>query len=379
MLQYQIGMTLSLIAFTWLVFRNLRDYVQPTRSLPQTTPLVSLCLPVRNEEANIEACLRGLLDQTYHHFEIVVLDDCSEDSTASLIQSMASQDSRIRLFSGCPLPPGWAGKCHACTQLAQFAKGDYLLFMDADTRANPDLLASAMGVMQSSNADLVSTFPTQIVGSFWEIVVLPMLQFLITALLPLRQVWETSSPALCAACGQFLLFRRDTYDAVGGHASIPTSFHDGLLLARKIKQSGGKVQLFDGSALLQCRMYVGGRAVWKGFTRNAYEALGSLPVLISMTSGLFVLFLAPFGFLLWGILFASAWTPLCAIQVALIFLIRVLQARRFGHWRSIPLHPLSIAALIGIQWGSLWQTHFGKPVDWKGRVYGLPESLAKKP
>lgn len=369
-IDYQFGTTISLLAFTGLVMRNLRDYRRPSVSLPPTLPFLSICLPVRNEEENIEACLSCLLAQTYPNFEIVILDDCSEDKTAEIVARTAEQDSRVRLISGRPITPGWAGKCHACAQLAEAAEGAYLLFVDADTRAEPDLLSSAMTVLHASQADMVSTFPFQVVGSFGELVVLPMLQFLITALLPIRQVWEHTSPALCAACGQFLLFRRSAYDNIGGHASIPSSFHDGLQLARKMKRSGGKVYLFDGSPLLRCRMYVGGRAVWNGFTRNAYEGLGSIPVLVGMTLLLTMLFLAPFGFLVWGLFTGASWTPFCALQVACILFIRVLQARRFGHWWSIPLHPLSILALIVIQWGSLWQTRFGRRIAWKGRTYG---------
>lgn len=369
MWMYQLTTTVTLLAFLALVVRNLRDYRKPDARLPLDRPSVSLCLPARNESKNIAACLEGLLAQTYAHFELQVLDDGSEDDTAEIVRRIAARDSRVRLIEGRPLLPGWAGKCHACAQLAEQAGGDYIVFMDADTRAQPELLGSALGLAEETGADLVSAFPYQAVGSFWEQVVLPMLQFLIVTLLPLHQVWESKSPALCAACGQFLLFRRSAYQAVGGHAAIPASFHDGLQLARRIKASGGSVRLFDATDLMRCRMYEGGSAVWNGFTRNAYEGLGSLGALFGMTLILFTLFLAPFLFLLWGIGTHAAWTPFCIAQAAVILLIRSLQAARFGHWRSVLLHPLSIAALIAIQWGSLWRSLRKQPAAWKGRNY----------
>jgi len=373
---YQVGIVLTLLAFLGLVARNLRDYRKPAAQMPQSHPFVSLCLPARNESANIEACLQGLLAQEYRHFEILVLDDCSEDDTRAIVERIAVENPQIRLVPGRPITPGWAGKCHACAQLSEQARGDYLLFVDADTRAEPGLLGAALAVAEETNADLVSAFPRQIVGSFPERVVLPMLQFLIVTLLPIRQVWESPAPALCAACGQFLLFRRAPYRHVGGHAAISGSFHDGLQLARRIKTSGGKVYLFDASDLLRCRMYEGGRAVWNGFTRNAYEGLGSFGALLVMTLLLGTLFLAPFLFLIVGLAMGASWTVLCGVQVALILLMRAMQAARFGHWETVLLFPLSIVSLIAIQWGSLRRTS----VSWKGRSYEtIGSSPAERP
>lgn len=377
MFSYQQGIFVALLAFLALAVRNLRDYHRPTTLMPQGRPLVSICLPVRNEAHNIEACLCGISAQRYGHCEILVLDDCSEDGTAAIVRRLARADSRIRLLPGKPIAAGWAGKCHACAQLAQHAEGDYLLFLDADTRAEPNLLGAALALAEQTQADLVSAFPRQVVGSFWERVVLPMLQFLIVTLLPMHQVWKSKSPALVAACGQFLLFRRETYCRIGGHAAIPNSFHDGLQLARKTKAAGGTVRLFDASALLRCRMYAGGRAVWNGFTRNAYEGLGSFPALLIMTAALVSLFFAPFVFLPLGLFLHASWTLFCVGQIAVILLIRCLQAKRFGHWESVPLFPLSIAALIAIQWGSFFRTLRRAPTTWKGRSYGADPILSE--
>lgn len=365
MFTYQLVVTFTLFAFFALVVRNLRDYRKPVRFQPTGRPLVSICIPARNEEQNIVACLERLLAQDYSHFELLVLDDCSEDRTAEIVMEVAKRDGRVRLVAGKPILPGWAGKCHACAQLATQAVGEYLLFMDADTRAMPGLIGAGLALAEETQSDLVSAFPQQKVGSFWERVVLPMLQFLVVTLLPVRQVWESESPAFCAACGQFLLFRRDSYNRIGGHTAIRTSFHDGLQLARRLKTQGGQVYLFDASDLLQCRMYEGGRAVWNGFTRNAYEGLGSFTVLLVMTVILGGLFLAPFVFLGVALMIRAPWTLLCLVQVILLLLMRLLQANRFGHWISIPLFPLSLTALIAIQWGSLLR----KNGSWKGRTY----------
>ncbi|GDX40853.1 glycosyl hydrolase [Armatimonadota bacterium] len=367
MLYYQIGITLSLVAFVGLVLRNLRVYCKPSSQMPQESPFISICIPARNEEANIKQCVQSILAQVYTNFELLVMDDCSEDATADIVRALAARDGRIRLLKGRPIELGWAGKCHACSQLAGVAQGEYLLFMDADTRAEPALVGSAMALIEQTKADMVSAFPYQVTGTFWERVVLPMLQFLITTLLPIHLVWESPSPAFCAACGQFELFRKESYERIGGHAGVRASFHDGLLLARKVKASGGTLRLFDATELLRCRMYEGGRAVWNGFTRNAYEGLGSFGVLLGMTWALGSLFLAPYIFFMLGLWTHSGWTALCVLQILLMLAIRVIQARRFGHTATIPLLPLAIAALIVIQWGSLFRK--GQLQSWKGRSY----------
>ncbi len=380
MLLYQIAVIALLIAFLDLVARNLRDYAPLAPSLrpPRPEERLFLLIPARNEAANIAACLDGLLAQEWEDFTLLVLDDGSDDGTERIVEGIAARDSRVILLRGEPLPEGWAGKVWACKQLgeAALARGaHWLLFLDADTRAQPGLVGAALAHAQATGAGMVSTFPYQITGSFWERVVLPMLHFLITTFLSVRGVWASSLPQLAAACGQFELFAADTYRAIGGHGSIPRSFHDGLQLARRVKTVGRRVRLFDGSPLIACRMYEGGRAVWNGFTRNAYEGLGNFAALFTMTLLLAGLFLLPYlwlvfclrqglagrGFPIWG------WA--CIAQLGLILTIRALQARRFGHWDALLLHPLSIMALILIQWASFWKTIRKTHRQWKGRIY----------
>ena len=130
------------------------------------------------------------------------------------------------------------------------------------------------------------------------------------------------------------------------------------------------MRLFDASSLLRCRMYEGAREVWNGFTRNAFEGLGSFKALIVMTSVLSILFLAPFFWLVFGLSIGAHWTALCIAQVITILAMRSIQAKRFGHWESVLLFPVSVGALIAIQWGSFWRSCLNEKIEWKGRVYG---------
>ena len=381
MLTYHIANTVSLFLFALLNALNLHDYrpVPPDALPPRPEERLFILIPARNEAENIRECLAGLQAQTYSNFTLLVLDDASEDGTSEIVESIAREDLRIELLMGKPIETGWAGKVWACSQLgaeAQKRGADWLLFLDADTRALPGLVAAGLHHAQTHRAGMVSTFPYQTTGSFWERVVLPMIHFLICTFLPLRLVWGSKSGALVAGCGQFELFSAEAYRATGGHAGIPGSFHDGLRLARKTKSKGFPVRLFDGSPLMTCRMYDGGKAVWNGFTRNAYEGLGGFIPLVGMTFLQSVLFLFPFGFLLYALvkgLLGSGipqWGGLVALQVALIYTIRVMQAKRFGHGETVWLHPLSVTALIAIQWASFFKSLRKTKVAWKGRIYG---------
>lgn len=380
MFLYQVFITALLLAFLGLAVRNLRDYAPAPKCAmpPGPDERLFVLIPARNEAANIRECVEGLLAQEWRQFTLLVLDDSSDDGTDTIVEAMAARDSRVRLLHGKPIESGWAGKVWACTQLgeAALAQGaDWLLFLDADTRSQPGLLGTALAHAQTTNAGMVSTFPYQVTGTFWERVVLPNLHFLIITFLPVRMVWESPFPQLVAACGQVELFSADAYRAIGGHGSIPKSFHDGLQLARRVKAAGKTVRLFDGSMHIACRMYEGGGAVWNGFTRNAYEGLGGFGALITMTALQLALFFLPYAFLLRGALLGITetglpnWFWLCMAQVLVILLLRALQARRFGHPDSVLLHPLSMLALVAIQWASLWRTLRKTNIAWKGRIY----------
>ena len=381
MIAYQAVVLGLLLLFFFNVVRNLRDYapLREAQSTARANERLAILIPARNEADNIGDCLAGLTSQTWREFTVLVLDDDSNDGTAEIVTEIAAQDERVSILRGQPIPVGWAGKVWACSQLAEAAQrqeADWLLFLDADTRARPELAATLLRHAQDTGAGMVSTFPYQVTGSFWEHVVLPMLHFLILTFLPIRMVWESNYVGLVAACGQVELFSAEAYRRTGGHASIQGSFHDGLQLARRVKASGMPVRLCDASALISCRMYTGGKAVWNGFTRNAYEGLGSVGALAVMTILQVWLFLTPFLFLAGGVWRGAhgsdwtSWTAVCAAQVALILSMRILQARRFGHPESVLLHPISIAALVAIQWASFWKTKRGAPVAWKGRAYG---------
>lgn len=372
MVIYQLLVLAALLGIACLVRRNLRDYRKPNARgvVPADPPHVSILIPARNEAENIERCLEGLLAQDYPAYDVLVLDDFSTDDTAERVERLMTSHRRLFLVRGVELPSGWAGKAHACWQLAQQAQGEWLLFLDADTLAHaPDLLVTCVAEARRTKADLLSTFPQQKIGSLGEALTVPMIFWLLFTLLPIGRVMKDRNPAFVAACGQFLLVRRKAYLDTGGHAAIRSSLHDGLHLARQLKQLGYLVALVDLSALVACRMYHGWAQCWAGFSRNAYQALGSFKALVVISSLELTLFLLPFWFFAMGLLSGwPRWTWLALLQVLVLYGIQNALRRRFSYPQlTVLLHPICVSVLLALQWTSWRRTIRRSTVDWKGR------------
>lgn len=351
---------------------NLRVYrPAPAPSPEQAGTLVSVCVPARNEEANIEACVRSLLASTHHHLEVLVYDDHSTDQTPQILARLAAEDARVRPAVVSPLPTGWNGKQFACNAMGRQAAGEWLLFTDADVRFEPGCVAAALAAAGDLRADLVSTFPRQRTGSWAEHAIVPLIFFILFSYLPMPRMRRTGDPAASAGCGQFLFARRDAYAAAGGHAAFADSMHDGIKMPRAFRAKGFRTDLFDATNLCSVRMYAGLPATWRGFTKNAFEGLGSLGLLV------FVTFLHLIGHILPFAVLLAALTPLrpaplelfAALAAVLIALAqRTLLARRFAHHPlTIPLHPVGVALMTIIQWRSYYLHRTGRRA-WRGRT-----------
>lgn len=219
------------------VLRRLGKY-----PLPSGFPSLSVLIPAQNEEANIQPCVRSLLTQEYPDFEISVLNDNSTDGTGRELAALAAQSDLVRILRGKPLPPDWLGKHWACHQLAQAAKGELLLFTDADTRHHPLALRDAVAALLAEEADLLTALPQQEVVSWAEQLIVPVLPWSIFSFLPIGLAHRLRWPALSAAAGQLMLFRRQAYEQVGGHSGVRQHGTDDLALARKIKAQAQRLE-----------------------------------------------------------------------------------------------------------------------------------------
>ncbi len=215
-----------------LLFRaNLRRYVPPPCPLSdRRLPAISVLIPAHNEEAAISASVRSVLASRDLEFEVIVLDDHSEDATATIVNELAEGDDRVRLVSAPELPPGWCGKQHACWVLAQEARHPLLVFLDADVRVARDALARMAAFLEESGADLASGIPYQETMGVLEKLLIPLIHFVLLGFLPIAKMRRCVHPSFAAGCGQLFIARREAYEQSGGHSAIRGTLHDGIKL-----------------------------------------------------------------------------------------------------------------------------------------------------
>ena len=341
--------------------------------------VVTVCIPARNEAANIEACVRSALACGGAEVEVCVYDDQSTDGTADILRRLAAEDSRVRVVPTHPLPEGWNGKMWGCDRMGRAARGTWVLFTDADVRLAPQCLRASVAAAQSLGCELLSTVPRQVTGSWPEDAVVPLIHYVLLGYLPMGRMRATLDPAASAGIGQFLFVRREAWLAIDGYMRFPGTMHDGIRMPREFRRSGMRTDLFDGTALAEVRMYRGLAQVWRGFAKNAYEGLGS-PWLLLLVTALHVLGqVAAWAILAAAIAAAAMGLSVPAVPAALSaaalvgqLVHRIILRRAFGHsWRAVLLHPVGLAMLTAIQWHSLWLSVRGQR-EWRGRVSGLP-------
>ena len=225
-------------------------------------PRVSVIIPARNEEASLGSCLESLVSQGAIDFEIIVVDDYSTDCTREIAESFP----KVRVIEADPPPPGWTGKNNAVTTGAREARGEWLLFTDADTVHTPGSLGQAVAEAKDNKADVLSYSPEQIAVTFWEMAVLPVVFAELARQYPPSKVSDQNSPE-AAANGQYMLIRREVYDAIGGHAAVASEILEDVALARLVKASGRNLR-FRYSESVRTRMYRNFAQLREGWTKN---------------------------------------------------------------------------------------------------------------
>ena len=325
---------------------------------------VSVIVPARNEELSLANCLGSLVGQRGPSYEIIVVDDHSTDRTRGIAEGFP-----VRVITAGPLPDGWSGKCNACWDGARVAKGKWLLFTDADTRHN--LVSIAQGLLEAEGLDaaMLSYSPKQEVHGFAERALMPLIFAELAATYRPKEVSDPNSPA-AAANGQFLLIRRDAYDAVGGHAAVAQAILEDVELAKRVKQAGFRLQ-FRQSDSVSTRMYRTFDQMWEGWTKN-------LALLFPNPRGLALRRMVEF------LLIVSSWAGLViamdnrdrigvVVNGALAATLGVWFFRRIRRahfdWLSnvfaISGIPLFVLLLL-----NSYISHRRGSVRWKGRLYG---------
>jgi glycosyltransferase involved in cell wall biosynthesis len=343
-----------------------------SRAAATSVSSVTAIVPARNEEAVIAAGITSLASQP-EIAEILVVNDQSTDETASVVRSLMEKIPILRLLESGALPDGWVGKNHALWVGVQQAGCDWLLFTDADAEHERDSVSRALQIAQEHNAALVSFSPEQITQTWYEKALIPYIYLRLAKRFSYEKVNDPNSPA-AAANGQFLMMRRDVYDAIGGHSGVAGEVLEDVALAMRVKAAGHRIWFGSGKGIVRVRMYRSFEAMWQGWKKNLYRLMGGTPwaVIREMESAL-------------------PWIPLLLIALGLkvpflLFLgVLLLIARQTGYGLELARnrYPFSfifyympaVALYVAVLWAS-YRSHINGRIQWKGREYsvGAPES-----
>lgn len=334
----------------------------PVMDVSGKNPEVSVIIPARNEEASLAACLDSLVAQSGVDFEIILVNDHSTDHTGEIAASFPD----VRVIEAGPLPQGWTGKNNAVTCGAREAKGEWLLFTDADTVHLPGSLARALAEAKEHGAEMLSYSPEQVAVSFWEMAILPVVFAELARQYPPSKVSDPASP-VAAANGQFILIRRDSYDAIGGHGAVAGDILEDVALARRVKGLGRKMRFRYAADAVRTRMYRNFGQLREGWTKN-------LALLFPSPAGLAVKLL-----LLWAVpwtilalyvagVLVSPWWTTVFVGGSVCLVMRTSRSN-FTTGRSV------LASFIGTPLFAYLllrskQVHAKGTVAWKGRSYG---------
>jgi len=333
--------------------------------------LVSAIVPARNEEAVIGTCVDSLAVQP-EIGEILVVNDQSADKTAAIVREKMPQFPKLRLLETQGLPAGWMGKNNAAWLGAREAKGEWLLFADADAVHNRNSAAQALAIVGRENAGLVSFSPEQVMKTWYEKSLIPYVYCRLGSKFSFAEVNDPSkSPA--AANGQFLMIRRDVYEAVGGHASVAGEVLEDVAIAKRVKGAGHRIWFRSGKGIVRARMYRSFAAMWEGWKKNLYLLMGGnveamdrelaralAPVLATLIAAVST----------WGFT-GSVLGTLAVLAVGIIGIFIAygdeLKRNQFPLWLiwyGIPGRLL----FAGVLWAS-YRSHRRGKLEWKGREY----------
>jgi chlorobactene glucosyltransferase len=285
------------------------------------------------------------------------------------------------VIRGSDLPSGWAGKPHALFQASTSARGEWLCFVDADTFLSPATLSSCYAKAIETRADMFTIMTFQILGSFWERVVMPIVMSALSVGFSPRKVNDPNSKDAIAN-GQFIMIKRSVYDAIGGHERIKDQIVEDKAISEQVKWNGYRLIVANGYAVARTRMYTSLPEMWEGWTKNIYLGLSDRPSLMLLGAfGAFILLLAALVLPLWPLL-GTFWflrggggLALTVIAESLLLWAIVIYARArvargmgISAWYAFTL-PLGAGVFAAMMFTSTWKVLSGQGVTWKGRMY----------
>ena len=356
-----------LVAWIATFFRTVLNLILVRRlpaGAPDDGPRISIIIPARNEERDIERTVRAFLAQSYRNLEIIVIDDHSSDATPSILARL--DHPRLRVFRGEETPPGWLGKPWALHQGSRHATGEILLFVDADIiYDSPQAISRAVAGFRESGVAMIALLPKIEMVGFWENVAMPMLAIAALSFFPTWFANRSRIGILGIGGGTGNMILRSEYDAIGGHEALKDAVIDDVGLARLTRRSGRRTVVWRGDDVLSVRMYHGGSEIVRGFTKNIFVVLGRSYVSTVVWFVLGVLFhILPYGLALAGDVVAMA--TVATLTATRVVLFRSL---RYPLGYALLAHPLMIAFWGWISLRSAWIVGVRKQLAWRGRMY----------
>ncbi len=336
---------------------------------------VSLLVPARNEEGNIERCVRSLLAQDYGNFELIVLDDNSTDSTGEILGRIAREDPRLKIMKGTPLPEGWLGMCWACWQLAHEADGEYLMFFDADTWHEPIAVSATLDVFERFDADMVSGMAKHKFGTLGETLSVSLAPWGMISCFPVAVMHYFKFGFPSMAAGMYMTFKKEKYFECGGHSVVRMDAVLDKSLARIMKRMGMKIILVDATDAVHCRMYHSMKDAFVGFAKNVfatfdYKVLKCLAVFLFMLASVTI----PIAYLAFVGLNADA--ALAKETLALVgmslLLWTITSVKGKVPLYTVPLYPVTFTIWFLMTMTSVVHAIFGLS-SWKGRKMPRPK------
>lgn len=401
MLYFVLFLILTLSLLVWILFFivSIWKYKQLPVILKGSSkksfgpqPLASVIIPSKNEARKIGECIKRLKVQTYTNLEFIIVDD-SEDDTIEVINRNVGKDNRFKIIKQNKLPPEWVGKPHALQQGSTIAKGDWLVFIDADTEHDPELIERALEYSIKNKLDMLSVLPQIICKSFWEKIIQPIPAGLMLFFSPLNKVNNQESKAT-AASGPFIMIKHSVFNEVGGYEKIKGYIADDAEMARLIKHSGFKIGLVNGQTLAKVRMYEHFKEIWEGWSKNIFlglvqrkkiqsKKLFQLLAIIFGAIAIFTIVVLPFltmiiSLILTVLINQLQWRYLFIFSSIIWFFATITQfcvskLYYIGDPKYVPLIFLGGIFFIGIFINSGIKTLSGKGVNWKGRKYSTGE------
>ncbi|MET4083507.1 glycosyltransferase involved in cell wall biosynthesis [Pedobacter sp. UYP30] len=321
---------------------------------------VSILIPARNEQENIIKLLLSIKNQDYEHYEVLILDDHSEDNTCAVVSKFCAENPKFRIIRGKELPIGWLGKNFACHQLAALATGAFLFFLDADEEIKPGLINSMLTRMELGSLSLLSIFTNQQMLTLGEKLTVPLMHYILLSLLPLRLVKLSKNPMFAAASGQCMFFEAKNYKDNCWHQEVKREVVEDIEIMKLVKQRGFKTEALLGNNLIYCRMYSGLKEAVDGFSKNLLAGFGKniwilLGYLTLVIVGPVLLFL--------NFNLAQLVLPLTIILLGRV-MISLLSGQKIIE--NLVLHPIQMAFFLIIAIVSIKKYLF-KSGAWKGR------------